>query len=133
MNQSPDHLDLIRAAYAAFAHGDIPAVLGLMDENIAWEEAEGFPYGGLYHGPDAVLNHVFMKLGTEWEDYRAEPHEFIDGGDTCVVLGTYSGTWLATGKPMEAPFAHVWRMRDGKAHAFRQYTDTALVQRAMEA
>ncbi len=133
MNQSPNNLERLRAAYAAFARGDVLAVLGLMDENIVWEEAEGFPYGGLYHGPEAVLNNVFMKLGTEWEDYQAKPEEFIDGGDTCVVLGTYSGTWLATGKPMEAPFAHVWKMRDGKAHAFRQYTDTALVQRALEA
>ncbi|WP_456428159.1 nuclear transport factor 2 family protein [Rhodocaloribacter sp.] len=133
MSQSPNNLDLIRAAYAAFARGDVPAVLGLMDENIAWREAEGFPYGGLYHGPEAVLNNVFMKLGTEWEGYRAKPEEFIDGGDTCVVLGTYSGTWLATGKRMEAPFAHVWKMRDGKAYAFRQYTDTVLVQRALEA
>ncbi len=133
MNTTSNRLDLLRKLYTAFAHGDIPTVLGLMDENIAWEEAEGFPYGGLYHGPEAVLNNVFMKLGTEWDGYRAEAHEFIDGGDTCVVLGTYSGTYLATGKPMEAPFAHVWKLRDGKAHAFRQYTDTALVKRALEA
>jgi ketosteroid isomerase-like protein len=115
---------------ATFPRGDVPAVLGLMDENIAWREAEGFPYGGLYHGPEAVLNNVFMKLGTEWEGYRAKPGEFIDGG---AAAGTYSGTWLATGKRMEAPFAHVWKMRDGKAYAFRQYTDTVLVPRAPEA
>lgn len=132
MSNSTSNLDLIRGAYAAFGRGDIPAVLGVMDENIVWHEAEGFPYGGTYHGPDAVLNNVFMKLGTEWEGFQAVPDEYIDGGDTIVALGHYSGTYKKTGKGMRAPLAHVWRIRDGQAYEFRQYTDTALVQRALQ-
>jgi ketosteroid isomerase-like protein len=33
---------------------------------------------------------------------------------------------------MRAPFAHVWRVADGKLARFDMYTDTLLVQRAME-
>lgn len=107
-------------------------MLGVMNENIEWNEAEGFPYGGTYHGPDAVLNNVFMKLGTEWEDFQAVPEQYVDGGDTIVALGHYSGTYKETGKSMHVPMAHVWKMRDGKASEFRQYTDTEIVQRALE-
>lgn len=127
-----NNADLIRNLYEAFGRGDIPAVLGAMDENMRWEEAEGFPYGGTYQGPEAVLNGVFMKLGTEWEGFQAVPDELIDGGDTIVALGHYSGTYNETGKSMRAPFAHVWKMRNGKAYVFQQYTDTVLVRRALE-
>lgn len=34
MSNSSSNLDLIRGAYEAFGRGDIPAVLGVMDENI---------------------------------------------------------------------------------------------------
>ena len=127
-----NNVDLIRGAYDAFAKGDVPTVLGLLSPDINWTEAEGFPYGGTYVGPRAVLENVFMRLGTEWEGFAAVPHEFIDGGDSVVALGKYSGTYKATGKSFQADFAHVWKIKDGKAVKFVQYVDTALVQRALE-
>jgi hypothetical protein len=120
--------DVIRNLYAAFARGDVPAVLGAMAPNISWTEAEGFPYGGTYVGPEAVLQNVFMKLGTEWDGFSAVPVEFIDGGNTVVALETYSGTYKTTDKRLSVPFAHVWKMEGGKVITFLQYTDTAIVQ-----
>jgi ketosteroid isomerase-like protein len=127
------NLESIRGLYEAFAKGDVPAVIGFLDDNIAWTEAEGFPYGGTYDGPNAVLEGVFMRLGGEWDGFAAVPDEFIDGGDTIVALGKYSGTYKATGKSFEANFAHVWKIRAGKAVRFVQYTDTLLVHRALAA
>ena len=74
-----------------------------------------------------------MRLGSEWQGFAAVPHEFIDGGDTIVALGKYSGTYKATSKSLQADFAHVWKLREGKAVRFVQYVDTLLVQRAVEA
>src|SRR3712207_5696579 len=106
---------LIRDLYDAFARGDVPAVLGALADDIAWTEADGFPYAGTYRGPQAVLEGIFMRLGGEWDGYRVVPEEIIDGGGERVVsLGTYSGTYKATGRAFQAPFAHVWRVRDGK-------------------
>lgn len=130
---SNQNLAAIQGAYAAFAKGDVPGVLGVLDPNIAWTEAEGFPYGGTYNGPNAVLEGVFMKLGTEWEGFSAVPAELIDGGDTIVALGKYSGKYRATGKSFEADFAHIWKFRDGKVFRFIQYVDTLLVNRAIQA
>lgn len=125
------HLNAVKSVYEAFAKGDIPNVLAFLDANIEWTEAEGFPYGGTYRGPGAVLEGVFMRLGTEWDGFAAVPHEFIDGGDSLVALGKYSGTYKATGKSFEADFAHVWKIKDGKAIRFVQYVDTLLVDRAL--
>lgn len=124
--------DRVRDAYAAFARGDVPAVLGMLAPDCRWTEAEGFPYGGTYVGPQAVLEGVFMRLGTEWEGFAAVPHEFVAEGDTVVALGEYSGRYRRTGKSFVAPFVHVWKFgADGRAATFRQHTDTVVVQRAL--
>ena len=56
----------------------------------------------------------------------------IVGGDTIVVLGKYSGTYKKTNKSFQADFAHVWKLREGKAVRFVQYVDTLVVQRAVD-
>jgi ketosteroid isomerase-like protein len=127
------NLDSVKAVYQAFAKTDIPSVIGFLSPEIDWTEAEGFPYGGTYHGPHAVLSGVFMRLGSEWNGFAAVADEFIDGGDIVVALGKYSGTYKATGKSFQANFAHVWKIQNGKAVRFIQYVDTLLVHRAVQA
>ncbi len=122
--------EIIKGLYDAFATGDVPAVLGAFAGNISWTEAEGFMYGGTYNGPNAVLENVFMKLGTEWEGFAAVPGKIVDGGDGNVVaFGTYSGKYIKTGKSTSVPFAHEWELSDGKVVKFRQHTDTAVIAR----
>jgi ketosteroid isomerase-like protein len=125
------HSDTITNVYAAFARGDVPTVLAALAPNVSWTEAEGFPYGGTYVGPDAVLQNVFVKLGSEWDGYAAVPHELIANADTVVALGEYSGTYKATGKSFRAPFVHVWKFSGDRVISFRQHTDTVVVQRAL--
>jgi ketosteroid isomerase-like protein len=99
---------------------------------VDWTEAAGFPHGGTYSGPDAVLENVFMNLGSEWETLTAVPEEFVAAGDTVVSLGLYSGVYRATGKRFSTPFANVWTLRDGKVVRFHQHTDTAVVQKVLQ-
>ena len=125
------NLDLIKNLYVDFANGNIPGVLALLDPSIEWNEAEGFPYGGRFVGPQAVVDNVFMKLATEWENWTAVPDEFVDGGDVIVSMGKYGGTFRETGKSISVPFSHVWTLKDGKAVKFVQFTDTLLVADAL--
>jgi ketosteroid isomerase-like protein len=127
------NLDAVRSVYQAFAAGNIPAVLAALSPDVHWTEAEGGPYGGVFVGPNAVLENVFMKLGGEWDGFAAVPTEFVTEGATVVALGEYSGSYKATGKSFKAPFAHVWKLKDGKAVSFHQYTDTAVHQRPLQA
>jgi uncharacterized protein len=125
------NLEAVQSVYEAFAKGDVPAVLGFLDPNIAWTGRS--PYAGTYHGPKAVLEGVFMRLGTEWIDFSCVPTEFIDGGDAVVVLGEYSGEYKTTSKSFAADFAHVWKIQEGKAIKFVQFVDTLLVDKALHA
>lgn len=123
---SQENVALIQGLYAAFKAGDVPDVLARMSPDIVWNEAENFPYadGNPYRGPEAILTGVFARLGTEWDGFAAVPAEFLDAGDHVVVLGRYHGSCKATGRALDAQFAHVFRIADGKAVAFQQYTDT---------
>src|SRR4029434_5811222 len=69
----------------------------------------------------ATNSRVFIKLDSEWDGFAAVPDEFIDAGDTLVVLGQYSGTYKATSKSFKANFAHFWKLQKGKAARFVQY------------
>ena len=122
----PENVELVRSIYAAFGAGDMPGVLAAMAPDIEWNEAENFPYadGNPYRGPEAIAGGVFARLGGEWDGFAALPEEFLDAGDTVVVLGRYGGTYKATGRAMHAQMVHVWCIRDGKVAAFQQYTDT---------
>ncbi|HEX6394507.1 MAG TPA: nuclear transport factor 2 family protein [Acidimicrobiales bacterium] len=120
--------------YAAFGRGDIEMVLGGMDPNIEWREAENNPYqpsGEPWIGPDAIVNNLFVKLGADWDGFTVNPKEFHEAGETVVVEGRYAGTHKVTGKHLDAQMTHVWRLRDGKVTGFQQYVDTAQLREVM--
>ena len=127
-----NNTDIIKALYAGFASGDMSAILSNMAPDIAWTEAEGYPYAGTFHGPQAIVDGVFIRLATEWDGYQAVPDRYVSEGNEVITLGHYSGTYKATGKAFRAPFVHAWTLRDSRIVRFVQYVDTVLVQRALE-
>jgi uncharacterized protein len=125
-------VDTVRRFYAALGHGDVPAIVSLLDAQIEWTEAERFPYyGGTWHGPQAVLDNLLVPLSGDWDRFSAKAHEFIAEGDRVVSLGTYSGTYKKTGRSFSAAFAHVWTVRGDKLARFDMHTDTAKVLEAL--
>ncbi|MCB9844686.1 MAG: nuclear transport factor 2 family protein [Phycisphaeraceae bacterium] len=129
------NVGVIRGMYEAFGAGDVGAVLGAMSPDIVWNEADNFPYadGNPYVGPEAVLNGVFARCASEWDGFAVRVDELLDAGDAVVALGRYLGTYRATGRAQHTQFAHVWRLRDGKAVGFQQYADTLGVARVIAA
>lgn len=123
---SENYVNLIGHLYALFAEGDVPAVLAGLYPEIEWNEAENFPcsVGNPYIGPEAVLLGVFSRLGVEWDFWKLKIDEILDAGDTVVALGRYRAKHTATGNQIDAQFAHVWKVRDGKAVNLQQYSDT---------
>jgi hypothetical protein len=128
------NVQVVQDLYEAFGQGDVPAVLGAMEADIQWREAEGNPYqmsGEAWVGSDAILQNLFMKLGAEWDGFTVNPKEFHDAGDTVVVEGRYTGTCKSTGKALDAQYCHVFKIRNGKLANFQQFVDTAQMQAVM--
>jgi uncharacterized protein len=124
---------LVENFYIALGKGDVPAVLGLLDEEVEWTEAERFPYyTGTWRGRQAVLNNLLKRLAADWEGFSAKADDFMIEGDRVVSFGNYAGTYKKTGKSMTSPFAHVWTIEDKKIKSFLMYTDTAKVLEALQ-
>lgn len=123
---SAENVKTIEGMYAAFATGDVPTILGALDPNVEWWEAENFIYadGNPYVGPESVLQGVFMRIAMDWDGFAVTPTGVLDAGDTAIGYGYYSGTHKQTGKQARAQFAHFFTFRDGKIVKFQQYTDT---------
>jgi ketosteroid isomerase-like protein len=120
------NVDIVRRSYDAFARDDMDGVLGDMAPDILWEQAQGLPHGGVYHGLDEVRANIFDPLDRDWwSEFSAVPHELLDAGDQVVVLGRYRGVAKVTGKQLDVPFVHVWTLEGGRATRFRQFLDTA--------
>ena len=128
---SAENVAIVKGIYEAFAKGDVPAVVAAMSPDIEWNEAENFPYsdGNPYRGPDAILGGVFSRIGGEWDGFSVEPRQFLDAGDTVVMTGRYTGTYKATGRPINAQVAHFWTLASGKVVQFQQLVDTLAVAR----
>ena len=122
----------VRRFYDALQQGDIGAVLSLLDPDVEWTEAEGFPYySGTWRGRDAVLENLLLPLARDWSGFSAQPRDFIAEGDRVVALGRYSGASKKTGRSFSAAFAHVWTVRGDKLARFDMHADTAKVLEAM--
>ena len=123
---SQENVEVIRRLYDSLDKGDVPTVLAQMDQHIEWREAENLIYADRnpYVGPQAILEGVFTRVGTEWEWFSTTPEKLLDAGDNVVVLGTYTGKHKETQRELRVQFAYVWDLKGGSVVKFQQYTDT---------
>jgi ketosteroid isomerase-like protein len=123
-----DPVDVIKTAYAAFAAGDLPTVVGLLDSEVEWieTEAEHLPVRGTKVGPDAVLREVFAKVPEHWTEFHITPYDYFSDGDTVIARGHVKATAKATGTSMDAPYVHIFSLRNGKVVRLTNHHDTAI-------
>lgn len=121
-----DNAAIMEQAYEAFGRGDIETVLAAFDEQIEWWSAENSTYwqGRPLVGPEAVAQGIFQRIAADTTDFRVNVHRIVGCGDTVLAQGRYTGTWNATGRPLDAQFAHVWNFQGERVVRFQQYTDT---------
>ena len=127
-----ENLETVKGLYESFAEGDIEAIRDIMDPDVELHEPKGIAGGGTHHGFDEIIENVFSRLGTEWEDVSVVPERYVADGDTVVVLLTWRGTSIKTGKSVEYPNAHIFDFEDGTIVQWRSYADTALFNAALE-
>ena len=120
--------DIIRSFYESLHVGDAAGALGLMATDIEWTTMWHYKVVG--RGPARVAEGLFKPLAAEWSRFALEPDEYIADADTVVSLGRFTGVHGTSGKTVEARYAHVWTVKDGKIAGFRQYIDTLAIAEA---
>lgn len=125
------NLEVIQTLYQAFHDKDFDSFLRICTSDLEWIQNEGFPGGATYRGADAVVEGVFKAFNQDWESWSFEMEQYLNAGETLVVIGSYAGRHRGSGKSFRSPAAHVYDIRDGKVCRFRQFTDTKLIWDAM--
>jgi ketosteroid isomerase-like protein len=123
--------DTLKQGYEAFGRGDIDGVFEDWHDDIKWEGGNSdLPAGGDYEGKEAIAG-AFGELGQAWDGLKVTPDEFVEDGDTVVVLGHTEGTGKETGQSVDSPFVHIYRFEDGKVKRIQILTDTLTGARAL--
>jgi len=117
---STDNAELLQSTYEAFGRGDIPAVLAVLDENIAWNAPEVLPHSIPVAGRDDVAR-FFESIGSTWEGFGLEIDDVVASGDRVCVIGHAGGT--IDGRRADYGFVHAWTVRDGVCVRFDEYVD----------
>lgn len=128
-----ENTDTLKGGYDAFNSGDTEALAGVFHDDVRWEGSnnEKVPGGGTHDGRDAALAALGQAVDA-FESISTQPDEWIEDGDTVVVLGHNEAKAKSTGKSVKVPFVHVWRFEGGKVKRAQLLTDTAVVAEALE-
>jgi ketosteroid isomerase-like protein len=121
-----DRVEAANRLYAALAARDVHALLDAMEQDFAGTVSEGMPLGvgGRHDGRERMLRDVWVKV-FEAYDTRPEVTRYLEtGGSELVAIGRYVGTARNTGRPIDAAFAHVLSIRNGRVASLEQITDT---------
>lgn len=128
-----DVLGPVRAWYEAIAALDWGTLRGLVDPQMEFVAAAGFPAGGRYIGPEAIFDEFFPASFASWDTLTPEVDEyFAVDGEQVVVRGRYVGRTRVTATAFDVPFAHLWRVHDGNLTWLQQYIDTAVLRDAIK-
>lgn len=105
-----NHVDTVKAMYAAFGTGDIPTILSHLAPNVSWEfEAPTeISWAGIRKGISEATG-FFTNLAAEHADPKLEMSEFVASGDSVAAFGRYEATVKASGVRVNSPVGHLFK------------------------
>jgi ketosteroid isomerase-like protein len=122
--------DALKERYQRFIQGDLEGALDLWTDDFVWEgsDAPDLPGAGRHEGKQAAVG-VLQEVVGSWDKFELTADEFIEQGDTVVVLGH---TDVAKGDKSERlPLVHIWRYRGDEICRLQILTDTLQTARAL--
>jgi ketosteroid isomerase-like protein len=113
----------LRGAYDGFNAGDPQVVIGLMADDVEWNEPGGGNSAkGTFTSPQSVAQEVFGLIPDNFDEFAANPENFDDRGDAVVVTGRFKGK-AKSGADLDTSFEHSFEFEDGKIKRFNNNVD----------
>jgi len=119
------NLAIIKEFYRAIDEtGDWQASAHIFDfDNLVLYEADGMPYGGIWHG-EAAFRRFNTMIYETWQPLQHKILEYTAGGDLVIVYLQMVGTGR-TGLTYSMTICEPWRLKNGKVVEIRpHYFDT---------
>ncbi len=117
---SKDNLQVVRAAFDAYARGDFSAVLGLVDPGVTVTQLPDQPDPQTLRGHEGLLRGM-AEWEAEWDDYSFEVRGMHDVGDCVLVSVVQRGRGRASGIQVQADVYFVFTLRGGKVTRWRMF------------
>lgn len=133
--QEQQNVDRVKDIYYAIGHGDIPAVIGMMTEDVEIHlpGPPEIPFAGEFHGHEGFKKFATaLAEGIDWDTRKLEAKEFIAQGDKVVVIGHEQLTAKPTGKSWNTDWAMVWSFNDGKIKSLKEFHETTSIASAFQ-
>ena len=91
---SKSNLEIIRSTYEGSASSNAKHLAEALSEKQNGQRQKGFRMG-TYIGVEAIMENVFSRLGSEWDDYKASVNTYheVKGKDVIIAEGIYSGVY----------------------------------------
>ena len=125
------NLEVIQELYRAFREKDYDAFRLICTPDIEWMQNEGFPGGATYRGAEAVIEAVFKANDERWDNFSFHIEQYLDAGNSVIVVGAYVARHRQSRKALRALAAHLYKLVDGKVTCFRMFADTKTIWDAM--
>jgi ketosteroid isomerase-like protein len=112
---SQENVDVVRAAFAAYARGDTEAVLELCAKDIVITQPPEVPgVSPRQYGHAGVLE-AFAIWPEQWDEYRIESVRVTaDPGDYVIVVTRQRGRGKQSGVEVDMEFTFLFTVREGK-------------------
>ena len=124
-------IEVVKAAFAAFAARDLQAVLALSRPDIELTAVTGAHAGRTdpYRGYDGMRQYL-RDVAAVWEELHLTPREFREEGDLILVTGKVSAR--SRSRTVTGSTGWIWRVRNGKVTFVRVYASAADATAALE-
>jgi ketosteroid isomerase-like protein len=119
---SRENVEILRRVYDGWERGDFSED-DVFDPEVEFEMPD-WPHGDKARGIEGMRRAWLASLSA-WDDFRAEPDEFIDGGPHVVVLTRIHAWGKGSGAEVSADTAAVFTLDGGKVVRLVLYWDTA--------
>ena len=120
------NIPTVQAIYAAFGQGDVPTILGHLDDDIAWDmdtPSFGLPWYAPRHGIEQIPG-FFHDLANSVELYKFEPVNLLEGGNQVATVLQVGLEMRTTGQRVEDIEIHLWTFGPhGKVTRFAHVMD----------
>lgn len=109
----PSDTEVVCSSYEAVNRGDIEAAMEALAEDAEWYESGALPEPDVHRGREAIGSFLGEFLA-QWESFDQEIIETREAGDKVAVVIHTTATGRLSNLELDARYAHVWTMRDGK-------------------
>jgi ketosteroid isomerase-like protein len=110
---SQENVEIVRRCLEFWVNRDWSGAPELVDPNVEFDLSRNVFNPAVYRGISG-LEQLMSVVDDAWDEFRADPDEFMDAGDQVVTAITLKGKGPGSGLEVSMKIFQVWTLRRSK-------------------